>query len=159
MHTTIFISHKKEDAVPAKYVCDVLNELGVNAYLDLLEGDLLLKGEALTNHIKNRLNSCTDLLVIMSDNTEKSWWVPFEIGMASQNDFPIVSYLIKDVNLPDYLSYWPTLRKSSDLVKYVNVKTKILTENYSPYKHFSSKNFYNMSETKRFYDELKKELK
>lgn len=159
MDTTIFISHKQEDSIPAKYVCDTLNKLGVKAYLDLLEGDLLLKGEALTNHIKKRLNSCTDLLVIMSDNTEKSWWVPFEIGMASQNDFPIVSYLIKDVKLPDYLSYWPTLRKTSDLIKYVNVKNKILTENYTLNKHFNSNSPYgNISQTKDFYDKLKKEL-
>ncbi|HFE9702713.1 TPA: TIR domain-containing protein [Clostridium perfringens] len=157
MNTTIFISHKKEDSGPAEYVCSFLKKLGVNAYLDLLEGDLLLKGEALTNHIKKRLNSCTDLLVIMSDNTEKSWWVPFEIGMASQNDFPIVTYLINNVPLPDYLTYWPTLKKSSDLVKYINVKKSILTENYKPYKQFNAKNT-NISETKQFYDKLKKEL-
>ena len=94
----------------------------------------------------------------MSDNTERSWWVPFEIGMASQNDFPIVTYLINNVPLPDYLTYWPTLKKYSDLATYISVKKSILLENNSSiYKQFNSKNT-TISKTKQFYDELKKEL-
>jgi hypothetical protein len=50
-------------------------------------------------------------------------WVPFEIGMDTQLDFPIVNYVPnflgdEKVNLPDYLSYWPKLTKSEDLRKY-----------------------------------------
>lgn len=159
METTIFISHKEEDSGPAQYVCHILNELGVKAYLDLLEGDLLLKGEELTNHIKNRLNSCTDLLVIMSANTSKSWWVPFEIGMASQKDFPIVTYLINNVELPDYLTYWPALKKTEDLYKYVRAKYAIINESSIFSKSFNSKQYsQNISETERFYKELKYQL-
>ena len=59
---------------------------------------MLHDGEELTKHIRKRL-LCTDILVIMSNNTKESWWVPFEIGMADQKDFPIISYLINDVEL------------------------------------------------------------
>lgn len=41
-------------------------------------------GKALTEHIKENLNSCTDVIVVMSELTKKSWWVPFEIGMSAQ---------------------------------------------------------------------------
>lgn len=156
MSMTIFISHKQEDEAPAKYICNELNKLGVKAYLDLLEGELLLRGEDLTNHIKNRLNNCTDILVVMSEKTKNSWWVPFEIGMAAQKDFPIVSYLINNVELPDYLSYWPKLRKTSDLHIYINAKNEILNESYSINKNFGVTNY---SETKAFYQRLKEKLK
>lgn len=148
----VFISHKQEDEIPARYICDKLSDLGVDAYLDLLEGELLLNGEDLTNHIKKRLNSCTDILVVMSNNTKESWWVPFEIGMAAQRDFSIVSYLINNVKLPDYLSYWPALRKTTDLNKYIQVKQNILNESYSGNKAFFSGDY---SETKEFYKKLK----
>ena len=155
----IFISHKKEDGILANNICFELKKLGVKAYLDLLEGELLLKGEKLTNHIKDRLNSCTDLLVVMSNKTNESWWVPFEIGMSAQLDFPIVSYLMDNVKLPDYLSYWPTLRKLSDLPKYIAAKQIILNENaafkksYNVYK-FATKR----STTDAFYKELRKNI-
>lgn len=148
----VFISHKQEDEIQAKYICNELLKLNVEAYLDLLEGDLLLDGEELTNHIKNRLNSCTDILVVMSERTKESWWVPFEIGMASQKDFPIVSYLINDVKLPEYLEYWPTLRRTDDLHKYIKVKEMVLNESYSANKGFFNTNY---SETKEFYKKLK----
>ncbi len=148
----VFISHKQEDEIPAKYICQELSKLDVEAYLDLLEGDLLLNGEELTNHIKNRLNSCTDILVVMSEKTKESWWVPFEIGMASQKDFPIVSYLIDNAELPDYLEYWPTLRKTSDLYKYIKAKDMVLNESYSNNKGLFNGDY---SETKEFYRKLK----
>lgn len=151
----VFISHKQEDEIPANYVCHHLKKLGVDAYLDILEGELLFDGEELTKHIRKRLNDCTDILVIMSKNTKESWWVPFEIGMAAQKDFPIVSYLINDVELPDYLSYWPVLRKTTDLMKYVDVKNIILNESYDVKKDFFAKNH---SKTKSFYNKLKQVL-
>jgi hypothetical protein len=152
----IFISHKKEDSIPAGYICNELRKLNVNAYLDIMEGDLLLEGEKLTNHIKEKLNSCTDLLVVMSDKTKESWWVPFEIGMAAQKDFPIVSYLINNVKLPDYLSYWPTLRKTTDLWKYVRAKETTLQESAILKK--SLNNSAKRSETDAFYKNLRSML-
>lgn len=149
----VFISHKKEDTIPAEYICNELKKLQVNAYLDVLEGDLLIKGEKLTEHIKERLNSCTDLLAVMSDKTKESWWVPFEIGMAAQRDFPIVSYLINNVELPDYLSYWPALRKTGDLWKYVNAKNKTLQESTIVEKSFNYSAQH--SETDAFYKNLR----
>lgn len=149
----VFISHKKEDYLVAAEVLSTLKAQHVDAYLDLLEGQIALKGEELTNHIKKRLNECTDLLVIMSEKTKGSWWVPFEIGMASQKDFPIVNYLKAGIILPDYLSYWPRLKNQVDLVKYIQVNKKI---NEAVKLERSLGKFASVeSQTARFYRELK----
>lgn len=154
----IFISHKKEDSEKAESIRNSLNESGVNAYLDLLEGNILLEGEQLTNHIKRRLNDCTDLLVVMSDKTQESWWVPFEIGMASQKDFPIVSYLLNNVKLPDYLNYWPTLENGADLLNYSEaIKNRDVLINEST-KGFNNGYFSKNASTKDFYKDLKNRL-
>ena len=152
----VLISHKKEDSLYAESACNKLKNLGVDAYLDLLEGNLSLEGKELTEHIKENLNSCTDILVVMSKKTKDSWWVPFEIGMAAQKDFPIVNYLINNIDLPEYLEYWPSLKQESDLKKYVEIKKE--TE-----KDFilENKGFFNLnkkSKTEQFYDNLRKSL-
>ncbi len=147
----VFISHKKEDADIAFEVLNSLKSYGVDAYLDLLEGNLVLKGEELTRHIRKRLNECTDLLVVISEKTKYSWWVPFEVGMSAQKDFPTVNYLKAGVDLPSYLEYWPRLKDTNDLKKYVDTKTivqKSLTETFEIAE----------SSTEMFYKELKAKL-
>lgn len=156
MAIKIFISHKQEDSEMADMICKRLNQLGAQAYLDLLDVEICNKGKELTEHIKKRLNDCSDILVVISNKTEESWWVPFEIGMAAQKDFPVVSYLIDNVQLPDYLEYWPRLKKVSDLDKYVLAKEKVILENTIEKKGYFNKTY--KSETQQFYDKLRNML-
>lgn len=154
----VFISHKNTDQAVALRIQTALKSLQVEAYLDLLDDITIDKGEALTQHIRTKLNECTDILVVLSENTKTSWWVPFEIGMAAQKDLPIVNYLQTGVALPDYLSYWPRLKTEADLAKYVSAKNKthqeILNEQRS-----GRFNATIASETQRFYSELKLQLR
>lgn len=153
----VFISHKQEDGPTATSILNTLVTRGAEAYLDLLDGQLALKGEALTNHVKGRLNECTDLLVVMSEQTKGSWWVPFEIGMAAQKDFPIVNYLTAGVQLPDYLEYWPRLRNSTDLATYVETKRSVMKRADS--RKRSGESVSMASETAQFYSELRTALR
>ncbi|UMZ00306.1 toll/interleukin-1 receptor domain-containing protein [Roseburia rectibacter] len=157
----IFISHKKEDELTALKVVHTLTSIGVDAYLDLLDNITADDGEKLTKHIRGKLHECTDVIVILSNNTKKSWWVPFEIGMATEKDMPIANYLISQESLPDYLTYWPRLKSQEDVLKYVEIRNKVS-------KHIILEKAFNhgyyqrtdggMSETQRFYQELKKHL-
>lgn len=80
----------------------------------------------MTKHIRKKLNECTDVIVILSNNTKKSWWVPFEIGMATEKDMPIANYLISHETLPEYLEYWPRLKSQQDVRKYVKLEIRLL---------------------------------
>lgn len=156
----IFISHKQEDKIQALEVQETLNSCDVKAYLDLLDDDISGNGEKLTQHIREKLRECSDVIVILSEKTKASWWVPFEIGMATEKDMPIASYLISYVQLPDYLKYWPRLKNQDDVLKYVKTRNKVSEEymrlrsilesrSASPY----------ISETQEFYRQLKQQLK
>ena len=154
----VFISHKDSDRTTALKVLDVLTQNKVEAYLDLLDNTIVQKGEFLTKHIKSKLNECTDILVVMSESTRNSWWVPFEIGMAAQKDLPTVSYLKAGVELPEYLSYWPRLKSDSDIIKYIDVRNRmrhrIIAERMDQHTMYTN----GLSETQRFYNELKRQL-
>ena len=101
----IFISHKLEDAATANLIAKELQEIKVECYLDLLDNSITENGKALTDHIRANLNDCTDIIVVMSNITRFSQWVPFEVGMAAQKDMPTATFLKEDVSLPDFLQW------------------------------------------------------
>lgn len=158
----IFISHKKEDEGVALDVKKTLVKCGVEAYLDLLDNTISGDGEKLTEHIKEKLSGCTDVIVVLSEQTKKSWWVPFEIGMATQNDMPIANYLTCFEKLPDFLEYWPRLKNQQDVLKYVESRNKVARQQEVLEKTlndgYSQRADGGLTETQRFYAELKRNL-
>ena len=154
----VFISHKNTDSLQALLLKTAFERNHVTSYLDVLDNSINGGGKQLTDHIKENLNTCTDIIVVMSEATKESWWVPFEIGMSAQVDMPTASYLKSDVILPSYLSYWPRLRTISDVDKYVAIHRKTrqaINEQYGHY-NFSERQ---AIETRAFYEALKRELR
>lgn len=135
----VFISHKQEDSEIATTVLRQFQTLKVACYLDLLDNSISGSGKMLTEHIKTKLNDCTDIIVVMSRNTRQSQWVPFEVGMAAQNDMPTATYLYGNVDLPDFLDYWPRLSQPEDIKKYVETKQAVLneSENFRAFESFN----------------------
>jgi len=114
----VFISHKQEDSLTARFIKNELLKYRVDAYLDLLDPEMDDDAKKLTEHLKKQMNRCSDLLVVMSRQTHKSWWVPFEIGMAAHKDLPTVTYLKEFADVPEYLSFWPYLKNDSEIGVY-----------------------------------------
>jgi hypothetical protein len=110
-------------------------------------------GKALTDHIRANLNDCTDIIVVMSNITRFSQWVPFEVGMAAQKDMPTATFLKEDVSLPDFLQYWPRLKRYTDIKKYVLARNDVDREYRFIYESVSQQR-----KTEHFYDVLKQRL-
>ena len=143
----IFISHKLEDAATANLIAKELKEIKVECYLDLLDNSITESGKVLTDHIRANLND------VMSNVTRFSQWVPFEVGMAAQKDMPTATFLKEDVSLPDFLQYWPRLKRYTDIKKYVLAKNEVDKEYRFIYESVSQQR-----KTERFYDVLKQRL-
>ena len=154
----IFISHKKEDEYTAFGIQQVLENMGIQAYLDILDDTISDNGEKLTKHIRKKLRECSDVIVVLSDNTKRSWWVPFEIGMSAQVDMPTASFLKSDVVLPSYLSYWPRLKTTTDVDKYVAVRKRVEQQMKQRCDSYTQANR-RAAETRAFYEALKIELR
>lgn len=152
----IFISHKKEDSYTANCIANQLKSMNVPYYLDILDSIVTRSGKELTNHIKQNLNDCTDIIVVMSEATKNSQWVPFEVGMSAQNDMPTATFLQGSIALPEFLEFWPRLKLPSDIQKYVNARNEVSREYRSKYLFESAET--RRSETERFYSVLKQKL-
>lgn len=156
----VFISHKQEDSSCATKISTQLRALGITSYLDVLDSTISGDGKQLTDHIKSALNDCTDILVVMSEHTRLSQWVYFEVGMSAQIDMPTVTYLESDVALPGFLSYWPRLKRISDLATYIMVRNRTRDELARKYSGtFMSSAEGRAEEILMFYSSLKSQLK
>ena len=153
----IFISHKQEDDAVARRLDQEFRYHNVDTYLDLINDTILKDGEALTKHIRESLNTCTDIIVVMSEKTRLSQWVPFEVGMSTQKDMPTVTFMVDDVKLPEFLDYWPRLTQFSDVEKYLIARERVFSINES--RSIGNGIFNHMQpSTNDFYKALKKML-
>ncbi len=117
----VFISHQKRDSEQATNVADYLKYYGIGYYLDIYDKIKGSSGFPIENYLIDVMNSCTHFLTILSNNTEDSWWVPFEIGVATDKDIPIANYFYKRIEIPSYLENWPKLFNLRDLDKYIKL--------------------------------------
>jgi hypothetical protein len=137
----VFLSHKKED----KSEC--IKEAEIDYYLDELDNDLQQavaqrNPELITESIKKGIRESTHMLVVVSEKTYKSQWVPFEIGYGhsaildkgldegiKENKIKLSVLTLKDIsekNLPDYLQVAFIIRGTKSLNDYISKITNRL---------------------------------
>ncbi|MFH1170985.1 MAG: toll/interleukin-1 receptor domain-containing protein [bacterium] len=137
----VFISYRagrhdpaSGDKDAARQVVRLLNSLGVAVYFD--EEDAALQAAnsggndaAVVRYIEEGLASCSHLLGIISNNTKKSWWVPWEMGNAKARTMQM-SYLIREdvLELPAYMKIVRPLLGTDDLVSWVTAISRIIVE-------------------------------
>lgn len=115
----VFISHKQEDAETASDIATYIKAKGLDVYLDVIDTQLGKDGPDLADYIRAQLEKCTQLLAVLSAQTRVSWWVPWEIGVATEKERFLASFLAGQTTVPDYLQKWPYLRTRQDLDRYV----------------------------------------
>jgi hypothetical protein len=121
----VFISHKQEDAVVATRIGAELRSNGVDAYLDTIDTQLGKDGPDLADYIRDQLAQCTQLLAVISPRTKLSWWVPWEIGVATEKERPQASYIADEAEIPSYLIKWPYLRSMAEVTAYAEVSKRV----------------------------------
>ncbi len=130
MPVKVFISHKREDAEQAGAVAAYLKQNGLNVYLDVIDAQLGKSGPDLAEYIRDQLEQCTQLLAVISAKTQASWWVPWEIGVATEKERFLASFVSGNATVPDFLAKWPYLRNQTDLDVYIreSKKAELLVE-------------------------------
>ena len=76
---TVFISHSSKDKWIARQIARLIEELDVQTFLDEkdIEG-----GDRIPDSIRNSIQNCDELLVLMSQYSVDRPWVLIEIGAA-----------------------------------------------------------------------------
>ena len=115
----VFISYKTDDYLTALTVKSAIERHNnFDTYLDRVDDSLLKDDPALAERLLQRIDDCDQLLAVVSCTTVESWWVPWEIGVASGKHYLLATYLQDEVELPEYLSRWPVLRSAAAIDQY-----------------------------------------
>lgn len=124
----IFISYQRKDEDYAREVADYITSKQLDVYFDLEDNDLKQINQeknplAVTDSIKKGLNQSEYMLVIVSPDTYKSLWVPFEVGYAYDRKGDKMKILrhkgILITSMPAYLKVKELLNGTASLNRFL----------------------------------------
>ncbi|MFP5390998.1 MAG: toll/interleukin-1 receptor domain-containing protein [Gammaproteobacteria bacterium] len=153
----VFISHQQADSVKALEISRHLRlHHGIDTYLDVVDPKIgTHEGPELADHVRSQMDGCDSLLAVVSYETAKSQWVPWEIGIATEKDFPLATYADTSLPLPEFLQKWPYVKSMAELDKYaravknmgarsrtVLLRKSLSTESFNEAVRSTTKDFY-----------------
>lgn len=131
----VFLSHKKEDKPACRQIAKYMKDAEIDYYLD--EEDPFLQNAVGSNNahkvtecIKKGIYDSTHMLVVVSEKTYKSQWVPFEVGYGhsslvdgSSDKLKLSILTLKDLSekdLPTFMQVGNIIRGTKSLNKYIS---------------------------------------
>lgn len=80
---SVFLSHSSKDENKLPSVVNFLEKFGVNVYVDKNDNGLPRKTSPETGtKLKERIYKCDKFIVLISENSKDSKWIPWELGIA-----------------------------------------------------------------------------
>lgn len=126
-----FISHKSTDLRPAQAAAGALANAGLVGYLDRWDPNVNGDHPDLEDYLREVIRETPSILTIVSEATNTSWWVPFEIGVARETESQIATFLVvgedgPTLDLPSYLRKWPILATGFELQSWCSHLRQVL---------------------------------
>lgn len=121
----VFLSHITEDKAAVHDVASYFADASVDYYLDVDDPELQKAvrerdDEKITKFIELGIKNCSHLLTIVSQKTQASWWVPFEVGYGKRGEIELASLALKEVSdPPSYLKITRQLTGIDSLNDYI----------------------------------------
>ncbi len=164
MAPKVFLSYQHDDLYEALWVRGRLVTYGLDVYWAEIDPDLRKDGPELSDDLRRELGKCSQLLTVVSANTKQSWWVPWEIGLATEKGYRIATYLTsRDVlkgDTPSYLWKWPYLVDEADLSVYARLSTNYaVRDSTAGHSRSESDSVRATANADQFHRELKQQLR
>ena len=121
----IFLSHISVDKPAVQAIATYITSRGdIDIYLDAMDDDLQAAASsgnaaAITEFIERGLSNSNHIMCLVSPNTVKSWWVPYELGFAKKSGMPLATLKLKDTELPAYLEISEIIKGTESLNRYL----------------------------------------
>lgn len=116
----IFISHRLKDQKAASLIKDYLAVYNVDSFVSLYAPKRDDQFDVV-KWIVNKLNECSHVIALISENTQGSMWVPFELGMAYKANKGIGTFLLNKIEIPEYLEAFPIMNSTDDLDSFIEL--------------------------------------
>lgn len=81
--TTVFLSHSHQDRDIIASVMAFLLDAGIYVYVDWLDPEMPKITSGVTaSKLKDKIDECHRFIVLLTENSKDSRWVPWELGIA-----------------------------------------------------------------------------
>lgn len=101
---SVFLSHSSKDKPSLKGVIAFLKSFGADVYIDLNDITLPAKPSTETaQKLKVQMKKCSKVIVLVSENSRNSKWIPWEVGLADMDKTPkkLRYYLKQNMKKPN----------------------------------------------------------
>lgn len=122
----VFVSYKNTDRLTALDLAKDLDQKGRRVFIDVHDDSLMPGQKDLDDALLTAIRNSDTMIVVVSDDTQKSWWVPWEIGVSTPFRKPKALYKPQAHRaLPAYLKRLRRLRDSSQANSWVFAYSKL----------------------------------
>jgi hypothetical protein len=112
----VFLSYQYSDVSSAAYVARRLKIYNdIDSYLDIIDPYIGRPDEDPAAHIQAQMEKYIQQSAAIFDAAKASQWVPWEIRVETENDYPLATYAAGNTLPPEFLRKWPYLRTGSHL--------------------------------------------
>ena len=120
----VFLSYRSADQGTALQLAANLDELGHQVFIDVHDGTIESDSTNIDQALVTAITKADTMVIVVSDNTQGSWWVPWEIGVSTPFQKPRAMYMASTSKpLPAYLEKLPRLLTATSVNQWV-IKNK-----------------------------------
>ena len=100
----VFLSYRHSDKATAWELAHDLDRQGRRVFIDVHDDTLVLGQWDLDDALVTAIDNARTMIIVVSDETQGSWWVPWEIGVLTHSGKPRAMYKLQTTRpLPAYL--------------------------------------------------------
>ena len=122
----MFVSYRHTDKATAWKLAYDLDRRGRRVFMDVHDNTLVPGQEDLDNALVTAIDNARTMIIIISDETQGSWWVPWEIGVSTPSGKPRTMYKPQTHGpLPTYLEKLKRLQNSTEANSWVTAFNRL----------------------------------
>ena len=100
----VFLSYRHTDAATAWDLARYLDMRDIRVFIDVHDHTLTPGDGDLDDALMTAIDNSNAMIIVVSEKTQGSWWVPWEIGVSTPSGKPKAMYKLQANRvLPDYL--------------------------------------------------------
>jgi TIR domain len=119
--TTIFLSHSHADSDIIKEIVAFFLALDIYIYVDWLDPSMpAITSVETAKRIKSKIKQCDKFVVLLTENSKNSKWVPWELGWADGVKtfgdiaiFPVLRTVHGDFKGVEYMEIYPKIQEGN----------------------------------------------
>ena len=116
----VFLSYRHTNKATAWDLAYDLDRRGRRVFIDVHDNTLAPGQEDLDDALMTAIDNARTMIIVVSDETQGSWWVPWEIGVSTPSGKPRAMYKPQPSgSFPAYLEKLQRLRNSAEANSWV----------------------------------------